>query len=97
MWITFDLPVDKPVHNFIYRRFLQVLCYNITSGCIRMHGLPVDKSGYLVNTLHLCYSITPRLLDTLDSLWISLGYLWINRGIGAGRSLQGQYRTSQDG
>ena len=38
---------------------------------------------------HLCYSITLRLLDTLDSLWITLGYLWINRGIGAGRSLQG--------
>ena len=37
----------EPVDNFTYRRLFQVLCYNITSGCM---GLPVDKSGYLVNT-----------------------------------------------
>jgi len=27
---------------------------------------------------HLCYSITLRLLDTPESLWITLGYLWIH-------------------
>ena len=79
VWITFDLPVDKSVHNFIYRRLLQVLCYNITSGCM---GYLWISQGIWSILEHLCYTITPRLLDTLDSLWITLGYLWINRGIG---------------
>ena len=90
MWITFDLPVD----NLLNCRFLQVLCYNITSRCM---GYLWISQGIWSILEHLCYSITLRLLDTLDSLWITLGYLWINRGIGSGRSLQGQYRTSQDG
>ena len=47
-----------------------------------MAGIPVDKSGgypvsYCTVIVQLCYSITLRLLDTLDSLWITIGYLWI--------------------
>ena len=80
----------EPVDNFTYRRLFQVLCYNITSGCMGGGGDYLWISQGIWSILeHLCYSITLRLLDTLDSLWITLGYLWINRGIGAGRSLQG--------
>ena len=53
--------------NLLNCRLLQVLCYNITSGCM---GYLLISQGIWSIFEHLCYSITLRLLDTLDSLWI---------------------------
>ena len=77
MWITFDLPVDSLCITLFIAGFFK--CYVITLHRDAWDYLWISQGIWSILE-HLCYSITLRLFDTPDSLWITLGYLWINRG-----------------